>query len=286
MTRTIAEVYQEIVSYKDSQSPLNELAPNADTEQQLLTDLTSNSKVAIWRLWAYITAVAIHTHEVLWSLFKTEVQEIAALAITGPAIWYQLQVFLFQYDDSIFYNTTTNKYEYEVIDETKRIVKRCAVLENETEILTLKVAKEENGDLIALTNDEQMSLAAYIKKIRFAGTRFQIVSGNGDILKVNGAIYYDGIHSRATVQNNVENAIIEYIAGLPFDGKLFLIRLIDKIQLVEGVIDVAFTNVQTKPLASNNFTTINRLHTPQFGYYIIDDTVGNRLQDTLMYVIQ
>jgi len=284
--RTIGEIYAEIVAYKDSQSAILALAPTADTEQQLLTALNSTSKVAIWRLWAYITAVAIWTHESLWELFRIEVQKVADSAIVGTVPWYQAQVFAYQHGDTLDYDPVTGKYAYVAIHTGVQIVKRCAVIEQPDGVLAFKVAKLSSGAPVALDAPEQSALVLYLKKIRFAGTRFTLLSGNGDIIRIQATIYYDGVVPSGTISTNVQAAVTNYIGSLPFNGELLLSTLVDKIQAVEGVLDVVLVSAQTKTIISDPYTSIVRVHVPLYGYYKIDTTSGNTLADTLTFIPQ
>lgn len=286
MARSIGTIYAAIVADKDAQASLASLAPAMDTEQGLLASLNSSSKVAIWRLWAYITAVAIYTHEVLWDLFKAELETIAANAIVGTLPWYQAQVFAFQNGDPLVYNSQTGKYGYAALDAAKQIVKRCAIVEQQDGVLGFKVAKLSAGLPVALSSPEQTSLAAYIKKIRFAGTRFTLISGAGDLLKITATIYYDGVIPSATIKTNVEAAIGAYVGGLPFNGEFLLSRLVDTIQAVTGVADVVLVTAQTKQAAPDVYATISRVHVPVYGYYQLDSSSGNTLTDTLTYIAQ
>jgi len=285
MARTIGTIYGEIVAYKDSQSAISALAPSADTEQLLLSALTSTSKVAIWRLWAYITAVAIFTHEVLWDLFRAEVQAKADAAIAGTALWYRQQVFAYQHGDTLVYDPDTGKYGYAALDEPSQIVKRCAVIEGPDGVVAFKVAGLSSGVPVGLSAPEVTALAQYIKKIRFAGTRFSLTSGNGDIIRIQATIYYDGVVPLATITANVKAAIESYIGALPFNGELLLSRLTDEVQAVDGVVDFVLASVQTKTVPTDPYTPINRLHVPVYGYYNIDTAGGNTLDDTLTFVI-
>lgn len=284
--RTIAQIYEEIVAYKNSQSPINALSPSNDTEQQLLLAISSSSKVAIWRLWAYIVSVAIFTHESLWNIFKVEVQTIADGAIVGTVRWYQDMVFKYQHGDTLVYDPVTGKYAYLAINTANQIVKRCAVIEQQDGVLAFKVAKLSSGLPVALSNAEQASLATYLKKIRFAGTRFTLLSGSGDIIRIQATIYFDGVITLPAITANVIASIIGYIGSLPFNGEMLLSRLTDQIQAVEGVRDVVLVAVQTKTIPANPYNPITRVHVPIYGYYQIDNTSGNTLTDTLTFVVQ
>lgn len=285
MARTIASIYAEIAADKDNQTSLVALAPEADSEQQLLAALNATSKVAVWRLWAYITAVAIHLHEVLWDAFRIEVAAQAARAVVGTAAWYQRMVLAYQHGDGLTYNATTGGYGYEVINESQQVVKRCAVVEGADSVLTLKVAGLDGaGNPVALTTAHQNGLSSYVTKMRFAGTRYTIVSGNGDILRVAGNVFYDAARDAATLQTQVQVAVERYVSQLPFNGQFLLSKLEDAIQSVDGVEDVQLVSVQTKTLPGGTYTAIARAHVPLYGYYQIDSTAGNTLADTLTYL--
>lgn len=287
MSRTLSQIYDEIVAYKDTQTPISDLQPHADTEAQLMSDLNSGSKVAIWRLWAYIVAAAIYVHETIWDLFKAEVEGTIARSHAGTPPWYRDRILAFQYGDNIAYNSATGKYGYAVIDASKQIVKHAAVVEANNGVVIFKAAKEDsNGNLEGLAAMEQDSLISYLKKIRFAGTRFQLVSGAGDFIRIEASVYFDAIFTEATVRDNVEMAIQAYIEGLPFNGEMLLSKLVDAVQAVEGVNDITLEKVETKANAGDAYDEIDRNHVPLYGYYQFDDTFGNSIGETVTYIAQ
>lgn len=285
MARTVAEIYEAIIEYKDNQSFLQDLTPQNDTAQQLANDMDSDSKTAIWRLWAYITAVAIYVHELLWDNAKAELNTIADSAITGTIKWYHQQAFLFQFGDALIYDTVMSRYKYAVIDLTKRIVKRCAVVENQTGSLLFKVAKVSGAQLLPLVAAEVSALQSYLNKVRFAGTFIQVISGNGDQLRLALDIHFDPIIPESIVHDNVKIAIQNYISQLPFNGVFRITQLIDAIQITEGVIDIQIQMgaIQTRLSAAAQWTVIDYAHVPYYGYYQIDNSAGNTLDDTLIY---
>lgn len=284
--RTIAEIYDEIVAHKDSQSFSSALLPAADNEAQLLDDLQSGSKVAIWRLWAYIVAAAIYTHEVLFELFKTEVSDAAAAANAGTARWYRDRILEFQNGDTLVYDPSIGKYKYATVDSGARIVKQCAVVEGNNGVVLFKAAKLVSGALAGLSSGEKDSLESYLKKIRFAGTRFSLISGDGDLIRIQAEVYFDGTRTLGTVQAEVEAAIKGYVEGLPFNGEFLVSKLVDTIQAVTGVEDVVIEHVKTKRTALDSYVWIDRIHIPVFGYYKFDATAGNALADTIQYISQ
>lgn len=286
MARTLAEIYAEIVAYKDAQTPIQNLAPGADTETQLLTDLNSDSKVAIWRLWAYIQAAAIYVHETLWDLYQKEVDDTVAAGHAGTARWYRDKMLAFQYADPLVYDATTGKYGYAVINPALQIVKHAAVVEGNNGIVIFKAAKETAGNLAALDGLEKTSLESYLRKIRWAGTRFALISGDGDYIRITASIYFDAVYTETVVKTAVELAVKGYIEGLPFNGEFLISKLEDAIQAVSGINDVVISQVQTKKQAVDPYINVSRAYIPEFGYFRFDGTAGNTLDDTLTYVAQ
>src|SRR5438128_1321863 len=126
MARTVAEIYAEIIAEKDSLAELSGLTPASDDLQGLMNDISSASKVAIWRLWAYLMAYAIFVHETIWDQFKAAVQAIADSAEPQTARWFQKKMLEFQYPDSLV--IIDNVPKYALIDVSRRIVKRAAVV--------------------------------------------------------------------------------------------------------------------------------------------------------------
>ena len=74
MARTILEILDDIITEKETHAELDNLQPKPDNSQTFLDDLTTTSKVAIWRLWAFTTAVAIFAHEKIFDSHKLEVE--------------------------------------------------------------------------------------------------------------------------------------------------------------------------------------------------------------------
>lgn len=272
MARTINDIYDAIIEEKNTRSSLEGLAPVNETSTQLLDDLNSDSKVAVWRLWAYITAVAIHVHEVVWDLFKKDLEEIANSAPAGTPAWYRKKVFEFQLGDALTYIGTV--YKYAVVDPLKQIVTRCAIDERGIGLVVVKVAKGETGALEPLEQSESDALQAYINKIKFAGTRMIVFSGDPDQLTMNYDIYYDPIIQIDVLQENITNAINTYLnEQLPFNAELSVTKFTDVLQSVEGVIDPIFQ--AGSALAGSTVRTFEVDYVPSSGYFILADSIDN-----------
>jgi len=75
MARSIEQINNEIIKAKES--------------EPALAGLTSTSKVAIWRLWAYITAFVIYTLEQIFDQHKAEVLDALTQLKPHTARWYR-----------------------------------------------------------------------------------------------------------------------------------------------------------------------------------------------------
>lgn len=260
MARTISEIELSIISQKESTSQLS--------------GLTSDSKVSIWRLWVYIVAVAIHFHEVLFDKHKTELEEIASRSIVGKEAWYADQALQFQFGYSLTFNRNTYRYYYlDAISQdaiNSRIVKRASAKEVFTSGFTgirIKVAKDNGGNLIALTPEELSAFSYYMSRIAFAGIPLDIISIEADDLRYDIRIFFDGVLPVEDELSKIESVIEEYISNIDFDGIFYRNKLIDALQSISSVKDIDIVRLSTKPFGSSNWIDIGRKHEPASGYY-------------------
>ncbi len=273
MARTILQIYDEIVQEKQNQVLLADLTPNPETSLSLLADLTSSSKVAIWRLWAYIIAVAIWTHEQLWEVFKMEVNAIAAAAPAGTSRWYKDQMLAFQYEDELEY--INNKYQYADIDEAAKIVKRCAVQERSDGVVLIKVAAHNSEEQpIVLTAPELAALESYAAKIKFAGTQLTVVSLSADTIDLTYNIYYDPIVPLTTIQEEMQLAIESFLVNLPFNAQFNITLFTDALQVISGVVDPIFSTASATP-SGGSAQSVSQNYIPASGYFQFADTASN-----------
>jgi hypothetical protein len=273
MARTISEIYDSIIIEKQTMSELNALQPAIDSSQTLLDDLTSSSKVAVWRLWAFIAAVAIHTFEVILDLHTSAIEERATQVPTGTSIWYHEQSLLFQFGDVLTWNGL--QYVYDPITPANRIVSLASVV-NQGFQVRIKAAKLVAGLAAPLSVAELSAFQGYWDAKRFAGSALLITSTAGDDLKTDYFIKYDALilAPDGSLLSNpsifpVEDAIESYIQNLSFDGVLSLMQMTDAIQAVSGVIDVTLNEAQAK-FGLLPYTSINKEYLPDAGYLVLD----------------
>jgi len=124
MARTISVIYDEIVAEMATMSSLNAFQPNVHSAQTFLTELTSSSKVAIWKSFLWVVAFALWVNEVLLDKHKEEIELRAREIIAGTPSWYRDQCLLFQYGSALQW--INNRFQYSAIDETKQVIKRSS----------------------------------------------------------------------------------------------------------------------------------------------------------------
>lgn len=266
MARTVTQIYDALIAEKNSMATLSALQPNIDSSQTLLTNLSSPSKVAIWRLWLFLTAVAMWTLEKMWDLFKIEIDNAAAASIAGTSKWYQDQCYKFQIGYTLQY--INNKYQYNTIDTNAQIVARAACVDSGGKLI-VKVAKVVAGNLQPLNSLELIAFKSYFNTIKFAGTQVLYISDVADKCKLYYDIYYDALIPLTTLQPLVETTVNDYLKNLKFNGEFVITELTDKIQAVTGVINPVFLSAATK-YAAIPYSPVTVKYLSNAGYLEVD----------------
>jgi len=273
MARTINEILTEA---NEAQQRLDELYTvitdeiNADAN---LNGLTSVSKTAEFNLWKYIWSAMAYIQEAVWEERQDEIQTIADSAIPGTERWFQKELLKFQYGDTLSFDNATAKYFYALIDVTKQIIKRCAVI-SDGGLTKIKVAKETAGVPVALSGAELIAFVSYVRQIQWAGANVAApVSLNSDKLNAPFTIYYNGTAALASLQALIESAFTDYLKSLPFNAEFKITSLQDAIQAVANVNDVVPGTVKLKPDAGS-YSTVNRVATPVGGYIEKDPAIS------------
>lgn len=258
MARSIETINSEILASKEASARL--------------TNLNSGSSTAIWRLWAWVIAAAIFTVESMFDLFKVELATLLQSLKPGTLMWYQQMCKEFQYGDSLSW--ISDRYIYPVPDAAKKIIAQCSVSEGNSGLI-IKIAKDTGGELVALSTPEEEAFAAYLKRMKYAGTKVSLVNASANKLFIQATVIYDPLllHSGGTLITEgtrpVDEAITAFLRTLPFSGILRRSAIMDAIQAAKGVIDVQITLLQHK-YGSNGYEDIVISHIPESGYYKID----------------
>jgi len=270
MARSIQTIYQEIIAAKEAKPELDAM--------------DSGSVTARWRLWAWVTASVIFTHETLFDLFRAEVQGIILTQKPGSLMWYRAMCLGFRYGVGLV--VENGRIGYPAGDTTPALLAQCSVREA-ADGLVIKVAKEVSTALEPLIQDELNSFSAYVAAIKYAGTPTRIINIQANLLKIEGIIFYDPLLIKSNGEAIADgtrpvDAVIEaYLRDLPFDGRLKRFSLKEKIMSTSGVSDLKITSVQHK-YESYDYQEIEVSHIPESGYFKIDP--ASQLSLTLQYL--
>lgn len=244
--RTIQEIKKamtdEIMSNEGLVKAMG-LDPEMEWESQV-------SSVGIINLLLYIVAVAQYATEWMFEQFKADVEKRIDAALPGTISWYWNKVMNFQY------GTDLNQYgNYDLIDPSRMIVSHCSVLEVYNGIM-VKVNKGDDFDV--LDEKEKNALAAYLNRIKFAGTAVSVYSYQPDDLNLEIKIWRnplvlndDGSAVSGDGRNLIEEAVKKYLDGIVYGGRFNKTKLIDAIQSVEGVEDIIITSCRFKAYNSD-----------------------------------
>lgn len=270
MARSIQEIQTLILQAKAQELALNEL--------------NSTSKVAIWRLWVYIIAVAIWSLEKLFDQYRADIDKRLAELKPHTARWYRSKALAFQYGFDLLPDSDkfNNQGHTEEAIEASKIVKYSAVIESKNEgRLIVKIAGEQGDTLQPITDAQKQAFEAYLQEIKDAGVRLSVVNYQPDILHLQMKIVYDPLvldgngQSIIHATKPVETAIKDYLKRLPFNGELVLAHLIDALQQAEGVKIPHLVLAQSKNITSGGgygaFETIEISKIPTAGYFTIDN---------------
>lgn len=295
MSRSISQIFDAIIAEKETFSSLDNLLPDADkppgfqadSAQTFLTDLTTSSKVAIWRLMFWVQAVAIFIHEGLFDVFKTEVEVRAQEIIPATIRFYVIEALKFQFGDDLVFIDGKFVYEDSTSAEAiaKQIIKQASARDLNS-IVTLKIAKDDgSGGLEKLTTTQKTAFESYLDDFKIAGTKTVVITDDPDLLKLAYTIEFDPqvMKSDGTLiedgSSPVQDAIDAYIEGLPFDSTFRVLELTDAIQAARGVIN-AVADVVDAQFGALPFVSIldvpTEIYLPNAGYLATVDETGSQ----------
>ena len=260
------------------------------------------SRASVFNIIIFVVSAAMFVFETLIDNLQNNIQTIADSAPSGNESWLRRKILDFQYGDTITINTTDadlDNYfvpEYPVLDLTKRIITQCAVSDTATGV-NIKVAKGTVGALVPLEAIELTALTnyyygtSYTEGIGFAGVTATFISLLPDRIRVEAEIYYLGQYVSDVVKANVILAIDNFLNTFTddnFGGNIYMIRLVDAIQLVEGVSRVKVLDIkarpETTPLGGATVVDVQGVYTTFAGHIISEDTASNTLDDTLTMI--
>ena len=294
-SRTISQIFDEMITEKETFSSLDDLAPNPDTAQTFLADLTSGSKVGIWRLILWVCAFGIWTFEQLFDVHVTDIEKAALAVQPGTLPWYAGEAKLFQDGFSLVFNDTTRKFEYADTTSTDAVAAKIIKHSSSRDIsgvVTTKIAKVTATVTEKLTAAQLASFNVYWEKIKIAGTSTLNISNDPDNLKLGLTVEYDpqlltsaGVLISDGVTKPIQVAIDDYVSvdsdsvqGLPFDALFRVQNLIDSIQGATGVVNVIADTVEASHgvvVYTDVLAVQTETYTPNAGYLATVDETGS-----------
>ena len=244
------------------------------------------SSVSLENILIYIVAVCAYSLEVLFEGHKAEVDEQIAANIVPTVRWYHTQALAFQYGDNLVFDEKTQGFKYAAEDESKKIIKYCAVQDAGNTIQML-VSGQSNGLPSVITGDEMTAFKAYINSIKIAGVFINVQSLPADRIKICAKVYVNPMVIDSTGvrisdgSRPVEDAINNYLANVIYGGTFNKTKLVDAIQVVEGVTDVELLVVEAKHDGGSYNTVNGNNYTAVSGSFISEN-----LNSTISYVVQ
>lgn len=213
------------------------------------------SLVSLENILFEIVALAHFVHEQFFGQHTKEIDERLANEKPGGLAWYRTMALRFQYGyqlvaDRDYYDNSN--LTAEAVSNSK-IIKYAAVNEaTDSSRVILKIAGETDGVLSNFTDDDQIqAIENYVKEFRIAGVQVTIINYRADRLFLNleikrnaQLIDANGLNI-ATGTYPVIEALEEFMKELDFNGELRLSALIDKLQIINGVLDATVLSAQS-----------------------------------------
>ncbi len=251
MSRTIKDIYNAAVAERNKRLELSEFK--------------SDSKMSVMNGILWVVAAVIYSFETLLDVFAVDITEAINGRINGTPNYYANALLQYQQGDELIVREDGLAFGYAAVDETKRIITQVSYVEstddqNIDSKLILKVATGTKGNLEAIPAEELVPINAYIGKLKFAGTRVEVISTKGDVLIPRLTVFYDGAIPESEMYDAIEVQLKEYVMNIEFDAAVYVSRLTDAIRKAEHVTDVF----------------IDESATPEQGVFIAcHDTDGN-----------
>lgn len=225
------------------------------------------SAVSLENLLFYIVAACHYVLESIFEKFTQDVEQKISRAVVASIPWYFDKAKAFQYGDALVLNPRTFGYEYAKVDTSKQLVKYVAVRDRGASIEML-VSAEQDGKPTPLQDDFLTAFKHYINAIKIAGVVINVRTRKADELSIAVKVVVDLLKINrqgvdiASSEKVVEHAIENYLADIVYGGTFNKTKLVDAIQRVDGVVDVALgvckykAGDEFKEIAGNNYTAV------------------------------
>lgn len=256
MARTINEIEQSITGKLQNKLSL------------------SSSGVAEWRLWVSVCATAIHVFELILDRFKKDVEENVMTSRPGTRKWWERLCFLFQNNHTLVWDEKDATLKYLEDDASARIT-AVANVNIAGGIITLRVAKNDNGKLVPFNAGERGNFTNYINESKPLGTQVVVLSTTPDSIRYNAVVYYNPAFPLEQVRERVTAAIDAFKLSQEFGGILYPERFMDAMIQAEGVVTVKLNSILRKGTSQSGYSDVNVSASLEAGYFDYDN--GNSI---------
>ncbi len=253
MARTIDEIKETITSSLETNFTL------------------STSAAAEWRLWVHCVAYCIYMFEVVLDLFMAEMDSDAEKEVAGSVTWYNQKCYEFQLGHELVFNETTGLLRYATTDESAQVIKIASVNAADNTIYFRVATKNDDGEIIPLTDIELLNFKNYIDAVKFAGTASQVISTDADLVRYGLTIYYNPANPVSAVEESVLAALEEFKTSQKFGGVVYSHKLIEAVTAESGVVAAKLTTFESKSADSESYTDIDTLVYLHAGYFNYTD---------------
>lgn len=229
MSRTINEIYKQAVEERNKRLELNEF--KSDSKMSILNGIT----------WAF--SAVIYSFETLLDVFAVDISTAINNRVNGTPVYYANALLQYQKGDTLTVREDGLAFGYTTIDETKRIITQVSYSESSSDVnldnkLIMKVATGAKGNLSSILPEDLVMINSYINQIKFAGTRIEVTSQEGDVLIPKVTVYYDGAIMESELYDGIDEKLNDYIMNIEFDSSIYVSKIIDAIKKVDHVTDV------------------------------------------------
>ncbi|MEI8087097.1 MAG: hypothetical protein WCG93_12885 [Paludibacter sp.] len=206
------------------------------------------SKVSWESIQFYIVSVAIFFLEKMFDTDKQDIENIISELKPHGKRWYINKTLAFMHGYTLVVDT--DSYNTTLLTDaqitTAKVVKYAAVVEKGS-VVYIKVAGANKSQL---SIDQEAGLTAYLKEVKDAGVRVEIINRPAEHFKANLTVYFNPMvlnsdGSSVAGGYPIRTAIEAFISSLPFNGEYRNNTLIDILQAIDGVVMAELNSVET-----------------------------------------
>ena len=286
MFKTIIEIFNYISDLKNKNT--------------ILSEVNTTSKTGIWRQFLEVVSTAYWAFVNVRDLHDKETDVLIQEQKVPNQRWYRNKALSYQYGFDVIEDTDIFKTTIQVdgVDveatedqiEASKLIKYCAVdrkVINNRASLIIKIAGEENGEIIQTSDDVKEALKKWfeVDGAAAAGDVITYINYKGDILSFSVDVYVnplvlmnDGRH-KINLNYPVEDSIKTYLKNLPFNGEFDVQKFEAAILATEGVLKLKTNKVESKWIVPQGgdadgyglFQPISVYKIPESGYFKVED---------------